>query len=216
MKMERRIVVMEMGALRLENSGVRKGKAARHLLIARLIWPRSMIAERKAVKPVEILDGESHLAEAPWVDRILFKETMQGPYGLEVAVTEAIDDDVLAKAFGQLAKGTLRALTGVVADAASGFGEDMVKLPLQMASTLLSDALGGEPSLLAQGAIDLEAPGGPARRRVVDIPLTVPRTLYRPARAVGAQGKSHKRRRKWLSQGDANGMLRVALDLLDG
>ena len=74
----------------------------RCLVLAELIVPRNGIARRSAIKELQLSEGKRSLARAPFYERALLKEKVDGAYGLRVRVTRPFKRAETAGLFRQL------------------------------------------------------------------------------------------------------------------
>ena len=125
-----------------------------HLLSATLLWPRVGIAKKTAEQEVRFKKGRCDKAEAPWNERILFKESVEGDFALAVSLTVSALRTHLRTFRRALAGYALTAAGSAVDD--FGPAGEVAELPLKAMSKVVGN-LPKEPELLAQGAIDLNA-----------------------------------------------------------
>ena len=125
-----------------------------HLLSATLLWPRVGIAKKTAEQEVRFKKGRCDKAEAPWNERILFKESVEGDFALAVSLTVSALRTHLRTFRRALAGYALTAAGSAVDD--FGPAGEVAELPLKAMSKVVSNA-SKEPELFAQGAIDLNA-----------------------------------------------------------
>ena len=67
---------------------------SRHVLQASLLWPRVAIAKKTQEQPLEIKNGKVSAETLPWGRRMLFKEGVEGHFGLSLAVTVSLSKAV--------------------------------------------------------------------------------------------------------------------------
>ena len=184
-------------------------KAGRHMVMASLVWPRPRIAERVAVKTVDIEKGVVDLKKARWTDRIVFKELIDGPFGLEFGVTERVTESQFRE--------FLRFMSSSVLKVAGGEAEDMmsnallggvVKVPFQFLAKMISDSGKDGPKVIASGSLDLhsEETWKKNESKQFKVPLTAPETIYKVTRRR-REGTFQTRRRKLIEAGADNGVI---------
>ena len=184
-------------------------KAGQHLVMASLVWPRPRIAERVAVKTVDIEKGFVDLKKARWTERIVFKELIDGPFGIEFGVTERVTDSQFAE--------FLRFMSSSVLKVAGGEAEDMmtnavlggvVKVPFQFLAKMISDSGKDGPKVIASGSLDLHSEETWKKNewKQFKIPLTAPETIYKVTRRR-REGRLQTRRRKLIEGGTDNGVI---------
>ena len=125
-----------------------------HLLSATLLWPRVGVAKKTAEQEVRFKKGRCDKAEAPWNERILFKESVEGDFALAVSLTVSALRTHLRTFRRALAGYALTAAGSAVDD--FGPAGEVAELPLKAMSKVVGN-LPKDPELLAQGAIDLNA-----------------------------------------------------------
>ncbi|MDZ4199224.1 MAG: hypothetical protein U1E27_08070, partial [Kiritimatiellia bacterium] len=164
-----------LNSLRLEGSFA-KLQPAERLVIATLVWPRPMIAERISSRPVRLLKGVSTLKESDWSERILFKESVSGPFGIVIRVTESLGAAKVSRFLAQWGGALLRlAGTETAKLAGDPWSASLARIPLQLFGTELS-GVGKEPAVDAAGrttVISGEQEG------ILRIPLVSPTDRYR-------------------------------------
>lgn len=204
---KRRILELSLERVELNVAGGRKKRGNKHMIIACLTWPRPAIAERISVKTLEFENNTADLSRSDWTTRILFKETVQGTFGLEVSVTEQLSNSQVSEFIGFMASSILK-LAGAEAGelAASSLGAGLIKLPFTYLSKLVS-ASGKKPAnMIATGTVDLRADSKWKAGKLVriEIPLTAPETIYKTVRSR-KHGELSTRRRTLLKAGAGNG-----------
>ena len=106
------------------------------LVTATLLWPRPLIAERVAVRTLAFERGGLDLSERDWTERILFKETVEGPFGLLLQVSEPLAATQVARLAAAFGAALLRtAGTEIGRLAANPWSATMVRFPLCSAVT---------------------------------------------------------------------------------
>jgi len=214
MKYDREIVEICLEEVRVKIGGTRRRrKAGPHLVLASLIWPRPMIAEKEAARTVRLENNRADLTDAEWAERILFKEVVQGPFGLKLGVTEPIPDDVLGRFLSGMGS-LLFKLAGTEADdlTETSLGGGLVGLPFKYLSRVVGGSGKNTARVIAAGSAAL----GPAEEwrdgepRMIEIPLTAPDALYRTIRSR-RHGETSTRRRKLIAAGAPNGTVVVSV-----
>jgi hypothetical protein len=178
------------------------------IVMARLIWPRPAIAERVALMPLAFNGLEGMPESGDWTSRILFKETIQGPFGVELSVTGPVTGTQLADFLRFAGAGFMNAAGKAVAGAAeSGMTSALAGLPMRYLETVLKQAGKKRTPVVATGLADLRPDGALAggKMQTVAIPLQAPRPLYRATR-TRRHGELKLRRRRILDGGEPNGL----------
>ena len=125
-----------------------------HLMTATLLWPRIGIAKKTTEQEVRLKKGRCDKADAPWNERILFKESVEGSFALAVSLTVSVMRQHLRTFRRALAGYALTAAGSAVDD--FGPAGEVAELPLKAMAKVVNNA-SKEPELFAQGAIDLDA-----------------------------------------------------------
>jgi hypothetical protein len=209
-KCELEVTLVEL-ALRDET---RSAASSRHLLGATLVWPRVGTARKTHSVSLRLDRGAWSQTDRSWTQRILCKESVQGRFGFDLALTGALSDEQ-ADAF-------LRTLTSQFVKFTADAIEDHLAPPLlgtlaEIPFNVLVKALlkVQAPDLLAIGALDVDSSLLPAAGQTVrwEIPLTSPRGLFRTTRR--RVGKAvQPRRQTLLPVGGAAGRVIVDVRIL--
>lgn len=208
--MAKKTVVITLESIHLVCAGTTKKKETRHALTSVLIWPRPTIAKKETILTCSLTRGAADLAEAPWHETILFKENVEGKFGLSIEVSEAMSNDVLDTLVRSFASVFLKDASSILGKSDLAFGD--------LLSTLFSAAgkTGGTPKtkLIAAGATTLD----PADIRDGDsltIPLVAPRALVETKLEPNPADRGPNRTRKTLLAKDApNGSATLRIHLL--
>ncbi len=123
-----------------------------HALAARLIWPRITIAKRTSDIEFRIKDGVCDMRQAPWHEKILFRETVDGKFALELDMTVSLTRTQL-RDWRRMAMGYILLAAGQTADNI-GFAGELAEAPLKATAKDLQAS--HPPELYATGAIDLQ------------------------------------------------------------
>jgi hypothetical protein len=205
--------ILEIRFEKIELASIGAG-ASTHVVAARLIWPRPAIAEKIAIKTLSFRSGSAApQATAPWSGSILFKETVQGPCGLEIAVTRQVSDSQAARFAQSVYAAALNALGSQVgATVAAGSWVGLLQFALRHGAKAAGDPARNGPPALAVGSIDLPPSGlaAPGKTTQAVVPLVAPETLYE-VRKRRRQGEMHLRRERVLAAGEPNGQARLTL-----
>ena len=194
-----------------ERGGDRRRKT-RHLVLAALVWPRPTIAERTAMKNLEFNAGGVDLGDKDWTDRVLFKETVQGPFGIKIDVSDVVTDSQVAEFLRVMASSVLKLAGDEIAGlAAAPFVAGLVKVPFRHGSKLITASGKKTTRVIAEGQVDIGATQvAEGRESVIKVPLVAPVRIDRVTRTT-TRGSVRTRRRTLLKKGEPNGrvILRV-------
>ena len=170
-------------------SGVR---SSGHVVTVDLIWPRPLVALRTAMKTVRFARGQALSTEWAWLDRILFKETVEERFGLAVRVSESLTAIRMEGFARYLASSLLGLAADMTEDVLPGYDGKLAAMPLGYPESQLKKTK--EPDLIATGGIDFRpedfAEGGTVE---VVIPLRSGREVTRTTRRHLAKGAPSRR-----------------------
>lgn len=180
-------------------------KKTQRLVTVTLIWPRPLVAERVATRQYAFVKDGLDLSGRDWSETILFKENVEGPFGVVVQVSQPLTSQELSRITAAMGGALLRAAGSEAAALVSGPGlSSLARFPFNFLAGELS-SIGKVPKIVAAGRITLR----PARPGRVEIPLTVPEDIVR-VRSVRIGGRTQSRRETTHRKGAAAGI--AALD----
>ncbi|MFO7871869.1 MAG: hypothetical protein R6V03_10625 [Kiritimatiellia bacterium] len=213
---DRRILEVTLTRVALENIPGSE-KSGYRVLTACLVWPRPAIAGKTAVKTVCFENGKADLTDFPWTEQIVFKETVQGPFGLEVGLSDMLSNAEAEKFIAFLGSAAWKVVGGAAGDiTGSAIGSGLVSAPFKYLSGLAKGIYKAEPRSFGTGALDLRADKtwkpGKIRRRKIE--LTAPSAIYR-MRRQRQSGRLVSRRRKIMEKGKICGEVELGLRLYD-
>ena len=138
------------------DKAVFKGKAKR-VADFKLVYPRLTLAQKTSSKTLT-LDGATVVKPAfkSWTDRILFKEPVQGTFGIEFSLSDKLSEKELENAVSSTGATLLRLLGDAFADSIGVKGlNGFMELPLDGLAKVLSGKTYSAKTA-AQGVIDIE------------------------------------------------------------
>ena len=217
MKYKRRILEVTMEQINLRVAGNSSARTTQHLVTGTLRYPRPAIAEKVLAKPVGLDNGAVDLSAAGWMQRILFKETVQGPFGIGIDITTQLSDSQAGKLITAVSSAFLSLAGGEAADiAGEPWAAGLVRTPFDYLRKALSSSRGAAPRLVGAGSIDLCADtrwqAGAVRK--VNVPLTAVEDIY-TVRRSRHRGTMQASRKKLLKTGEANGEIRLSVRTYD-
>ncbi|MDD4098063.1 MAG: hypothetical protein PHC30_04780 [Lentisphaeria bacterium] len=167
-------------------------KSSGHVVTVDLVWPRPLIALRTAVKTVRFVRGQAVSSPWTWLDRILFKETVEERFGLSVRVSESLTSIRLEGFARYLASSLLGLAADITEDVIPGYDGELAAMPLGYPESQLKKSK--EPDLIALGGVDF-CPDGLAVGASVDlvIPLRSGRDVTRTTRRHVPRGAPSRR-----------------------
>lgn len=133
------------------------------VILTELILPRNGIARKAALKDFQLTKGKRSLVRAPWYEKALFKEKVDGPFGLKVSVTRPLKHPELNRFVRQLLAtgieglGQAASLSAFPSLSVSAFAKglrDLIEVPFDEASDALES---DSPTFIAIGGIDLDS-----------------------------------------------------------
>lgn len=211
---KREVLEVLLDGIELPVVGGRKTARTHHSLLASLVWPRPCIAERVAVKPVDLVGGQARLVESGWAQCVLFKEVVKGRFGLQVGVSQPLTDVQMDAWLSLIGATAVKAAGRLVAEAMNGAAEQIAGLPLQFLGKQISGLPGKNAGLLGQGIVDLNSDDlGDGAVRIITVPLVAAEAVQEVQR-VRRQGRLMSKRRTVLKAGATNGSIRLSLQLL--
>lgn len=127
---------------------------SRHIVDATLIWPRVTIAKKESGATLPFDKGNWSSANRNFADCILFKETVQGRFGISFSITEKVSEGLEAALGDYLANGVIDQLGAIAAKTLPAAGK-FAEIPLTaLAKTALRSK---SPKVIAYGSLDLDA-----------------------------------------------------------
>ena len=81
---------LQIELLQLDISKFTAPHESRHVATVDLIWPRVLVASRTAVKTLILNKGKVDLRNVGWLQRILFKETVEYDFGILFKVSQSM------------------------------------------------------------------------------------------------------------------------------
>ncbi len=205
----RRLELM-LDKVTVKETGARR-KKGRHVVIVTLVWPRPRIAERVSAKTLEFEDNVADLKKSGWIDRIVFKELVDGPFGIELGVTERMSDSEVADFFKFLGSSLVKLIGNEVEDTMGGsLSGGLVKIPFQYLSKFITKIGDKGPKIIASASINVHAEETWKKKntetKTFKVPLTAPETIYKVIR-TRRHGQMQSSRRTILKAGDDNGII---------
>ena len=129
------------------------------LVTVDLICPRSSIAKKTAAKEVKFQKAKADLKGQGWTERIMFREDVEGHFGLAVQLSEVLDDEWFEKFLRATAKIALKEFRDVVQQYTVGIS-DIASAPIDALAQLEGTYPG--PRTVAQGVLDVTEAAMPA------------------------------------------------------
>jgi len=186
------------------------------LILTELILPRNGIARKAALKDVRLIKGKRSFARAPFFEKALLKEKVDGPFGLKVSVTRPLKHPELNQFLRQLLAtgieglGEAAALLAFPSLSISAFakgGRDLASAPFDAFADQVSD---DAPHFIASGGLDLDSESLTAG--TIRIPLELSKTLRKSDLSPGPKSREkRKSTAKIYKKGTVIGEIRLDL-----
>lgn len=180
------------------------------LVLAELILPRNGIARRAVLKDITLSKGKRSLIRAPFYERALLKEKVDGSFGLKVSITRPLKHPKSIRFFRRL-------LATGVESSADLFASSIMRHSVfqdvaEEAGEFLADSISDpSPSFIAEGGLDLHSES--LQSGSITIPLTLLETI-RSSEKVSPLQKREQRKTKTKSyrKGSPAGEIVIQLD----
>jgi len=200
-------MLLQLNRIQLDSPLNQSGQC---LILTELILPRNGIARKAALKDVRLTKGKASFARAPFYEKALLKEKVDGLFGLRVSVTRPLKHPALNPFLRQLLATGIESSTDLLSPLLirySPLGD-----VLGQASEALADSIADtSPTFIATGGLDLDSETFTSGK--ITIPLKLTETI-RSSQEVPLSQKREKRRRisKTYKKGSLLG--EISLDLL--
>ncbi len=174
------------------------------LVTASLIWPRPLVAQRVSAHPLRFGQEGLEMAGRDWSEKVLFKEAVEGPFGLVVQISQTMTAQQLTRLAAALGDIALRAVGSEAGRLVDGSGlTSLARFPFTYLASQLS-GVGKTPQVVAAGRMTLL----PGERGAIDLPLVVPEDVVR-VRRVRQAGRVQSRREVLHTSGDFAGVVHL-------
>ncbi len=203
---KRRILELLLDNVQIPRRGRDGSGETRHMLHVSLVWPRMAIAHKTAAGVMILRDGVYRPDPESWTQRALFKEAVEGPFGVRVEVSEALSDTQWSEAVARLGN----AVWTMAGTQIGGFAENPVtsllwRAPFDALSRTATAAARKEPRLIAAGTLDMQCDEWPALQdKRLALTMRAPEDISRVSRRRVA-GKLQSRRTTIIKSGETNG-----------
>lgn len=197
---QRQTMEMSFVSIRGEGPWTRDTTGSERIVTVSLIWPRPLVASRVAVQTHAFSAKGCELQDMDWSESILFKEAVEGPFGVVVQVSDSLSAQQLARVAASIGEVALKAAGSEVASIAVGPGlRAMARFPFNYLADALSD-VGKTAPVVAAGRVTLL----PGKSTDMTIPLLVPEDIVKLRRRKHA-GRVQRIRETLHRQGDPAG-----------
>ena len=152
---------------------------SRNMVQVDLVWPRTGIARKSAMREVVFKRGVCDFAGEPWAKRIVFREEIETHCGFAVSVTEPVSVQQIRRFLRLTAKYALKMGADFMEKAMVGYA-DIASAPIDALAAMVGEK--DAPKVIAQGVVDYADIPAEGEERLIEIPLVRPLTK----KAVGS------------------------------
>ena len=181
-----------------------------HLLGIDLVCPRPTVARKSSERVLALEDGVFAPPSPAWTESVVFKETINGRFGISVTVSEALTDAAMETFFRTGATALVKFLAGFAGAAVTiPHLDDIAEIPF----SAVTKALGKDhsPATVVKGCVDFPADASFPSRVIVDVPLVAANDVFVSVRRTTKSGDATTRR-MILAKGKPAGVCRLALE----
>ena len=160
----------EIGGIKLQPHLVKTTR----LVTVDLVCPRASIAKKTAAKEVKFQKAKADLKGQGWTERVMFREDVDGHFGIAVQLSEVLDDEWFEKFLRATAKIALKEFRGLMQKYTVGI-DDIASAPIDALAQMEGTYPG--PKTVAQGVLDVTEEMLPEAGKAVtvDVPLHRPK-----------------------------------------
>ena len=138
----------EIGGIKLQPHLVKTTR----LLTVDLVCPRASVAKKTVAKEVKFQKAKADLKGQGWTERVMFREDVDGHFGLAVQLSEVLDDEWLEKFLRATFKIALKEFRDLAKTYTVGI-DDIESAPLDALAQMEGTYPG--PKTVAQGVLDV-------------------------------------------------------------
>lgn len=167
-----------------------------------LVYPRPNLATRSTTKEISLPAADPAETTATFADRLLFKETVQGPFGMIVELSPGDTRHPLTNLLAGLIKEGSDAAGRMVADPFAVALRPLLRSPFRFFGQFSNNLP------LAAGQVDLKS-GKTKKAKELAIPLYAERPWPLPSRPRRGKSNAPRRRQSLFQTGDLLGSIRL-------
>ena len=168
----------EIGGLVLQPHLVKSSR----LITVDMICPRSSIAKKTAAKEVAFRKAKADLKGEGWTQRVMFREDVEGHFGLAVQLSEILDDEWFEKFLRATVKIALKEFRDLAKTYTVGIS-DIASAPIDALAQLEGTYPG--PKTVAQGVLDVTEDMLPDDGKAVTVEVPLHRSKIAKTKKVG-------------------------------
>ena len=172
------LVGADIGGIKLQPHLVKTSR----LVTVDMVCPRSAIAKKTAAKEVAFRKAKADLKGEGWTQRIMFREDVEGHFGLAVQLSEVLDDEWFEKFLRATAKIALKEFRDLAKTYTVGIS-DIASAPIDALAQLEGTYPG--PKTVAQGVLDVTEDMLPESGKSVIVEVPLHRPKIAKAKTVG-------------------------------
>jgi hypothetical protein len=168
------------------------------LVLTELVLPRNAIARKAALKDVHLSKGKRSFARAPFYEKALLKEKVDGLFGIKVSVTRPLKHPELQKFLRQLIATGIESSTDLLSPLFIRYlppalsRSNVLGDLLEEASDQLTDSItDSSPAFLATGGLDLDSASLTAGK--ISVPLKLTETIRKSDLPPGPKSREKRK-----------------------
>ena len=160
----------EIGGIKLQPHLVKTTR----LVTVDMVCPRTSVAKKTAAKEVKFQKAKADLKGQGWTERVMFREDVDGHFGVAVQLSEVLDDEWFEKFLRTTFKIALKEFRSLMQKYTVGI-EDIASAPIDALAQMEGTYPG--PKTVAQGVLDVTDDMMPAvgQSVFVEVPLHRPK-----------------------------------------
>lgn len=189
-------MLLSLGKVQLEAPLNQSGEC---LVLTELILPRNAIARKAVLKEIHLSRSKTDalpvakagFARAPFYEKALLKEKVDGPFGLKVSLTPPMKHPELYRLLRQLLATGIESSTDLLLSSLAGthslLGDLLVEAGDHLADQVADDA----PAFIAAGGLDLDSASLTSGQ--IHVPLKLTQALRRSNLPPGPKSREKRR-----------------------
>jgi len=202
------MMLLELSKISLDSPLDQSGQC---LVLAELVLPRNAIQSKTALREVSVKKGQRSLARAPFYEKALLKEKVDGRFGLKVSITRPMGHRERSRFLRQLLATGIEEGADALSFPASILGGLAAELLSEATDQLADRITDDSPAFIAAGGLDLDSET--LQSGTLSIPLKLTQS-FRSSQHLKLSQKRDKRKAesKTYRAGTKVGELRLKLE----